>query len=130
MLDTQMWIYFHMRNPRLPQEVADVIRREGDAIGLSAFSIWEALLLLQKGRLGASEDPEEFVREWLATTPLTILPITAEIAIRSRTLPFTHNNPADRLIAATADVHRAILATDDESLRALPWLRVLPDRVG
>ncbi|MEB3360555.1 MAG: PIN domain-containing protein [Synechococcaceae cyanobacterium] len=48
------------------------------------------------------------------------MPITAEIAVLSRSCIFQHGDPADRLIAATALHGRWPLITADEKLRALP----------
>ena len=56
---------------------------------------------------------------------MTVLPITAEIAELSQSAVFSHGDPADRLIAATALVNRAALITADEKLHAIPNLRCI-----
>lgn len=56
---------------------------------------------------------------------LEVLPITPDIAALSLSEPFNHKDPADRLIATTAIVHRAHLITADEKLRALPQLKTI-----
>jgi PIN domain nuclease of toxin-antitoxin system len=56
---------------------------------------------------------------------MTVLPITAEIAELSQSAVFSHGDPADRLIAATALAHRAALITADEKLRVIPNLRCI-----
>ena len=48
-----------------------------------------------------------------------MLPITAEIAELSQSDVLSHGDPADRLIAATARLHRAALVTSDAKLRKL-----------
>ena len=48
-----------------------------------------------------------------------MLPITAQIAVLAQSDMFSHGDPADRLIAATALLHRAPLITSDVRLRKL-----------
>lgn len=118
-----MWVWFHLGHERLPKEVAEQI---GPGTILSAISVWEVLLLFQKGRLESGFSPEDTVDRWLRNAPLRISPIDKSIAILARTLPFSHDDPADRFIAATAHCFDARLATADQRLKALPWLQTLP----
>ena len=43
-------------------------------------------------------------------------PLTREVAIRSRSVRIDHEDPADRFLAATADVYELPLVTGDERL--------------
>lgn len=54
------------------------------------------------------------------------LPLTHEVALRSRSIRPPHEDPADRFIAATAMVHGLTLVTADRSLLECPDIRVLP----
>ena len=54
-----------------------------------------------------------------------MLPITAEIALLSRSPLFQHGDPADRLIGATALQLGAALITADAKLRALSELNTI-----
>ncbi|MHB8254780.1 MAG: type II toxin-antitoxin system VapC family toxin [Acidiferrobacter sp.] len=56
---------------------------------------------------------------------LEILLITPEIAALSRSLPLPQQDPADRLIAATARIHHAPLMTADEKLRGMSELHTV-----
>jgi PIN domain nuclease of toxin-antitoxin system len=51
------------------------------------------------------------------TVDATVLAITPDIAATAAALPI-HGDPADRLIVATAIVHRAPLVTKDQRIRA------------
>ena len=79
----------------------------------------------ETGRLKVSVSPEENARELLAANPVTVLPIDTEIAILSWTLTFSHSDPADRFIAATAYRLGCPLATVDKRLTQLSWLKTL-----
>ena len=74
----------------------------GEGGGVSAVSVWEVATLFVKGRLKAEIPVGAKVDEMLRRYPLTVVPLDAEIALLSGTLPFAHEDPADRLIAATA----------------------------
>lgn len=97
----------------------------GGGGAISAVSVWELALLYEKGRLSSSLSTEAAVRYALGRYPLKVIPIDAEIALLSRTLPFRHEDPADRFIAATAHRLGVPLATSDARLLTLPWLETL-----
>jgi PIN domain nuclease of toxin-antitoxin system len=60
---------------------------------------------------------------------LALQPLTAEIALRAYQWPADfHGDPADRLIAATADIGRLILVTSDEKLLERTDLQTLSTR--
>ena len=77
------------------------------------------------GRLKSVDPVENAVRDILNRHPLRVIPLDTEIALLSRTLAFTHEDPADRFIAATACRLRIPLATSDARLIDLPWLKTL-----
>jgi len=121
-LDTHFWVWFHVGDPRLTESVSDRIGR--DTV-ISAATVWEVMLLIEKGRLSSSFSPKETVFKWIADAPMRIVPVGTEIAVLSRTLEFTHNDPADRFIAATAYQAKAPLATIDTRLVGLSWLKTV-----
>ena len=81
----------------------------------------------ERGRLRLPDDVPaiEYLSRLLQALRLNVLPITAEIAVLSRSPLFQHGDPADRLIAATALHGRWPLITGDEKLRALPALQCI-----
>lgn len=121
LLDTHEWIWFVTSHPRLSPTVSARIAEAA----ISSVSVWEVALAVQKGRIESPHDAEGTVREWLERYPLTVVPLDLEIALLSRTLPFAHEDSADRFIAATAHRLGAPLATSDARLLALPWLKTL-----
>jgi PIN domain nuclease of toxin-antitoxin system len=122
LLDTHYWIW---------QEFGHLHEFRGDALQLiraaairgtlllSVFSVWEVALLESKGRLELDLPCEEWVKKALATPGLNLVPLTPEIAIHSTRLPGNfHADPSDRIIAATARIMGARLATRDEKMIA------------
>lgn len=55
-------------------------------------------------------------------------PLTIEVALAIPAITFSHGDPADQFLAATAKVFDLTLITADEHLLALPDIRVLANR--
>jgi len=91
------------------------------------ISLWELALLIDRGRLQLPDDvsPVAYLSRLLQALRLQVLPITADIAVLSRSSLFQHGDTADRLIAATALHGGWPLITADEKLRALPELHCI-----
>jgi PIN domain nuclease of toxin-antitoxin system len=90
----------------------------GSRPGLCDISLWEVALLAQLGRLRLDDDLEDWLR--IAASPATVemLPITPDVVAEMNRLPATfHQDPADRLIVATARAAGLPLATHDARIR-------------
>ena len=117
--DTHALLWFLNSNPRLGREATLKIREatvNGDA-AFSAISVWEVALLLAKNRLTLNVAATQWRQSLLATGFIEI-PVDGAIAARSVNLTNLHDDPADRIIMATAlEGHQLI--TDDD--RILNW---------
>lgn len=80
-------------------------------------------MLNAKGRLRLPGD----LREWAmqATAPFREAPLTHEIAVAARELTIPQQDPANRFLAATAQVLRLTLVTADTSLLGLGSISTL-----
>ncbi len=124
-LDTHVLIWHLLDDPNLNPNLRRAIIAEPSSILIPTIAIWETLLLAQKGRIEiAATDPGAALRTWIRESGFQEAPLTGDIAILSRTLPFEHDDPADRFIAATAHANGAALATSDERLRRLKWVEL------
>lgn len=125
LLDTHIWLWSLLEPERLSRAVASAL---GDATArrwLSPLSVWEALLLVERGRLQVDAPAEEWVREALARVPLDEAPVTSEVAFASRALATPQRDPVDRFLLATARVFDLTLVTADRQLFGVPGIRVL-----
>ena len=117
--DTHSLIWFLESSPRLGS-VAQRRIRESAERGQSAFSaisVWEVALLLAKGRLTLNVNAMQW-RQNLLDAGFVEIPVDGAIAARSIALPDFHDDPADRIIMATAlEGHELI--TDDRNM--LNW---------
>jgi PIN domain nuclease of toxin-antitoxin system len=111
---------------RLGKRAAQEIKNSENERWLSPISTWEALTLHAKKRLYLPED----LSSWLARATATFqeAPLTHEIALAARRLPWEHNDPADRFLAATAQVLNLTLVTADANLLGLGDISTLANR--
>jgi PIN domain nuclease of toxin-antitoxin system len=95
---------------------------------LSPVSVWETVVLFQKGNIQIASDPGIWIRQALAKGFVAEAALTHEIALHSRLIELPHQDPADRFIAATALVRGFALATSDKRLLNCRSIRTLPNR--
>ena len=120
LLDTHVWLWSLLEPERLRSETIEALRDGGNRLHLSPISVWEAVLLAQRGRLEVPGDPAAWVARVLAEVPIFEAPLTFEVALDSRAVALSHDDPADRFLAATARVHGFVLVTADQRLLACP----------
>jgi PIN domain nuclease of toxin-antitoxin system len=126
LLDTHIWLWSLNDPSRLGKHVLHELRNETNELWLSPISTWEALTWNAKGRIQLPDDLRGWV--WRATAPLREAPLTHEIALAAQHLPLSHNDPADRFLAATAKVLRLTLVTSDAILLGLGEISTLANR--
>jgi len=101
------------------------LKDQTNELWLSPISTYEALTLHYKRRFEIDGDLQEWLARAIAGTREA--PFTHEIAFRARQLPM-HRDPADRILAATAEVLDLTLVTADERLLGLGTIRTLANR--
>ena len=128
LLDTHIWLWALLEPERLSSEVHQALASEGVDLRLSAVSIWEALLLAERGRVTLDPDPPTWLQEATSLMPVRETPVTFEVALASRAVDLAHQDPADRFIVASAKVFGLTLVTADSRLLQCPDVEVLPNR--
>ena len=127
-LDTHVWVWWLSQFVSLPSRVQNAIT-EAQAkrvIYLSTISTWEVAQLTDRGRLRLSMD----VAAWLAQSEslpfLNFVSVDNHIALKSVQLPGPiRQDPADRIIIATALTLGATLLTKDKKILSYPHVRTL-----
>jgi PIN domain nuclease of toxin-antitoxin system len=115
LLDTHIWIWSRGVSERLAPRVARALEDSAIEVWLSPVSIWEFYLLVDKGRIAVSPEPEVWLKQALSA-PLKEAPLTREVAMATRTIRLPHRDPADLFLAATAQVFDLTLVTADVRL--------------
>ena len=125
-LDTHVFFWYILGDPRLPSQTRDQMTLRPEGVYVPSVCMWELMMLIQRGRVGFQRkgDAGQQLKKRLREAGFQEAPLTTDIAILSRTLPFTHEDPADRFIAATARALGFPLATSDQKLRSLGWLKL------
>ena len=125
LLDTQIWLWAFLEKERIRKGVSRVLEDTNNRLWLSPVSVWEALVLFQKGRIKLAGEPVAWVRTALAKGFVQEAPLNHEIAVHSRLLAIPQEDPADRFIAATALVRGLTLITSDDHLLKCRSIRTL-----
>ena len=119
LLDTHAWIWF-VSNPELLSVHA--MEKINEAVGkkavlISSISVWEVSLLVKRNRLALTMDLNDWISRSESLPFFSFLPVDNEIAHQSVQLPPPlHDDPADRIIIASAMINDAILITKDKKI--------------
>ena len=128
LLDTHAWIWWNLSPSELSTRVRELISdvRRYDELLLSAMSVWEFGILLNKKRFRISCPANEWLDIALTMSKLRIMPVTARIAYHSTVLPGNlHADPADRIIVASALDEEATIITKDRRIAAYSHIKSL-----
>jgi PIN domain nuclease of toxin-antitoxin system len=128
LLDTQIWLWSFLEKRRIKKGLTAALEDSENQLWLSPVSVWEAMVLFQKGNIQIAFDPGVWIRQALARGFVAEAPLTHEIALHSRLIELPHRDPADRFIAATALVRGFALATSDKYLLKCRSIHTLPNR--
>jgi PIN domain nuclease of toxin-antitoxin system len=126
LLDTHVLIRWQLDSKRLnPAQVRRLqdLENRQEPVAISAITLWEIAMLAARRRIEIAEPLEVWLEEIERHALIDVLPLTARIAAESVRLgPDFHNDPADRMIVATARLHGHSLMTADGRIRR--WGRV------
>lgn len=115
LLDTHALLWAAMDEDRLGGAAARAIATTShEHLAISDVTLQEIGLLLHVGRIRFQGSPTAVLGRVL--NHVSILPITLEIAIAAPALALPHGDQFDRIIAATAKVHRVPLITRDANI--------------
>ncbi len=125
--DTHILLFWQDAPERLSKKAKMALEESLDkkSLACSDISFWEISMLFKAGRLRDDVSAEQYMNDIILTMSLTILPVTPEIAVLSQQDLFIHKDPADRLIASTAMIHRAPLISADSKLRNIEPLDII-----
>lgn len=127
-LDTHVLIWWISDPEKLSPKAFKKIKKEikNNQLLVSSISIWEIYLLVKKQRLKLTIDTDSWL-EKVENLPLVqFIPIDNKIAGKSVNLPGNlHNDPADRIIIATARENGAHLLTSDQRIRKYPHIQTI-----
>ena len=116
LLDTHIFLWRMLEPERLSKKVAVELQKQENQLWFSPISSWEIMLLDKKGKVSLDPDPASWLREAFKRVAVKEARINHEIAIQSCLIKLPHQDPADRLLAATALIYGLTLVTADMRL--------------
>jgi PIN domain nuclease of toxin-antitoxin system len=125
LLDTHIWIWLLQSPERLGSRAHLELANTLNELWVSPISTWEALMLHRKKRVELSPDFLGWLQQ--STPGFLQAPFTHEIVIAAERLSL-HDDPADRFLAATAQVLDLTLVTADQKLLGLGAIRTMANR--
>jgi PIN domain nuclease of toxin-antitoxin system len=115
LLDTHAFLWAATDEDRLSIKAARAIHTTPyEQLAISDVSLQEIGLLLHIGRIAFNGSPTTVLGHLLNF--VSVLPITLDIALAAPALALPHGDQFDRIIAATAKVHRLPLITKDANI--------------
>jgi len=88
-----------------------------DPILVSSISIWEIGWKAKQGKLQLPCSISEYLQRLESVRQIKIIPVTAALWVRVVEMNWSHRDPADRIIVATAEREKAILLTEDSEIQ-------------
>jgi PIN domain nuclease of toxin-antitoxin system len=124
-LDTHAWLWWVSNPGQLGRRARHEIDRTS-RIGVPSICGLEIAVGVARGRLSLDRATLDWLHDALALPRVEALELTPAVAVKAAELPADFpGDPADRVIAASAILHSAILVTKDEHIRAYSGVRCL-----
>ncbi len=127
LVDTHIVVWLALAPDELSAKAAaaiDMARADGDGPAISDISLLELAMLVTKGRINLEISLESFLQQ--VETLFVVLPISGRACARASQLPAGFpNDPADRIIAATAWDQGIALIAADKAIRRSKVVRTI-----
>lgn len=114
LLDTHVIVWAQLAPNRIPPRVASALENVENELWFSPISVWEVLQLIQRGRIEIKGDVYKWTDQAFEGMREAVL--NRHVAAQSRRIELPHNDPAGRIIAATAQIYELSLVTLDSKL--------------
>lgn len=116
-LDTSALLFLTIDPTKLTPRVRETIA-EADRLIISSISVWEIAQKVSRGKIEIGPTIEEYIAGLHQLEGLEILSVDVETWLMAVKLDWSHRDPADRIIVATAMRLRCPLITSDRVIGA------------
>jgi len=118
LLDTSVLIWWMCDPARLSRLARATLTSPPNGLLISAVSFWEIGAKVRRGRLDLGASFDDFVGTVQSMDSVSILAVDLPTWLDVIDLDWDHGDPADRIIVATAQRHRATLVSSNRAIRA------------
>ena len=125
LLDTHAW-WWSLSEPKNLSKIAlaAIKRAKTDERFIASISIWEFAMMVARQRIELNVSSATWLSRAIDETGITVVDLSPQIAYDSCYLPGKfHQDPADRIIVATARTHNLTLLTKDRKILDYPHAR-------
>jgi len=124
LLDTHVLLWWVTGDRKLPTQCVAWIVDRANEIAISPVSAYEIRFKAHKGLLPHGEAALEAIERVVGSAGFLSMPLTWAHAIAAGTLPMTHRDPFDRLLAGQAIAEGYSLLSADAAFDHLGAVRV------
>jgi PIN domain nuclease of toxin-antitoxin system len=116
---TAIWLVRNERIARAAEEAVNAVHEAGGILLISPITAWEVGRLVSRNRIDLLATPQRWLRGLLSIPDVRLAELSPDILIAASFLPGTPpNDPADRILIATARELAATLVTRDREMLA------------
>ena len=115
-LDTHAWVWAAERSKRLSRAARAAIGRNEGRLVIADVSLYEAWAAQLRGEFKTTLPLSAWLEEAIARMRLRVEPVSPAIAGLCSSLGFSHGDPFDQIIVATALSLNARLVTGDSRI--------------
>lgn len=118
-LDTCALIWWSLDPQKLStaaKQACDRMDKEENGL-ISSISIWEIAIKIKNQKLDLGIGLDKYLGALKQSSAIRIIPVDEDTWVESVKLEWTHRDPADRVVVATAEGQQASIITADREIR-------------
>jgi PIN domain nuclease of toxin-antitoxin system len=124
LLDTHALLWWALDPVHLSETAARTVRTMEERGGYaSSISIWELGIKVRRGQIELPITVDELARRIESGGVVELVPVDTTTWLRTLSLDWTHRDPADRVIVATALIRDVPVLTKDRTLHDFEGVR-------
>jgi PIN domain nuclease of toxin-antitoxin system len=126
LIDTHVLLWWIFDDPKLNQNIREIIQNPSNKIIVSSASAWEIATKYRIGKLPEAKELLENYVQIIQKARFSQLSITTAHALRAGSLPIQHRDPFDRMIMAQSELEKIPVITYDPAFK-IRLLEVIPE---
>jgi PIN domain nuclease of toxin-antitoxin system len=126
LIDTHVLLWWIFDDPKLDQNIREIIQNPSNKIIVSSASAWEIATKYRIGKLPEAKELLEKYDQIIQKARFSQLSITTAHALRAGSLPIQHRDPFDRMIMAQSELEKIPVITYDPAFK-IGLLEVIPE---